>query len=219
LLGADCAAGGPLSGCGVTYASAPSSWIDGLARMPDGGVRHLPARPGDEVPALRDAVRIAHAQTLACIIDTSGVVRCMNEPFAGGCPSGPRPSYRDWHVVKGLEGATDLAVLNDSEPAVCVLRGGAPWCWGLDGLATTGIEPAPPRHAFGTVPTQRCDVAYGEGPMPHHCLKTPTRIHDIGDAVQIVAIGDDGFCVRRRAGTISCWGKSTNGALKDVTPP
>lgn len=218
-LGDDCISKDSLSGCSAPLASAPVLWMDGLARMADGTVRRLPLGAADEITAFRDAVRIAHAEALACAIDSKGVVRCMNEPFDGICPNGPRPKYRDWHEVKSLEGATDVAIATGPEPVVCALRGGAPWCWGLDGLATTGTKAAPPRHLFGTSATEQCVVAYEEGPMPHHCTRKPMRVHDITDAVQLVALGEDGFCVRRAAGKISCWGVATKGALQDVTPP
>ncbi len=221
---------GPISnGCSfrVAYSDgSPSEWIDGLGHMSDGSYRAYPLGPADRWSAYDGAVAVVHAEdgSFKCAVGADRVLRCQNEPFDYCYSVGPRPAYRDWHVIEGMSNAMALAVDREAGGAVvCALREGAVWCWGSD--FSSKSFPGGRRGLLGpTQPKDRCVSMIStnnQKPLPNEtfCQRTPIAIPGLGDAVQLVTAGHHNMCVLTKAGEVRCWGAETAGAVVTVAPP
>lgn len=221
---------GPFSnGCNsrVRYSDgAPNEWIDGLGHMPDGSFRAYPLSPADRWSAYDGALSVVHADdgSFKCVVGADHVLRCQNEPFDNCFSVGPRPTYRDWHVIDGMSNSTALTVYRDLAGAVvCALREGAAWCWGND-FSSKSFSGRPRGLLGPTPPKDRCISMIStnyQKPLPNEvfCQRTPIAIPGTVDAVQLVRAGYHTMCVLTKAGEVRCWGAETAGAVVTIAPP
>lgn len=153
----------------------------------------------DRVRDLTGVAQVAVGGAHTCAMLSADVVKCWGENDAGqlGFPSKERkfglyPFTRTPTTVPDL---ADVAQLTVASRYTCAAHlDGTVSCWGNNGEGQLGFPFADCRD---------------DSPM---CVMTPSRVPGVDDAVQIAAAGTH-TCVRRRDGTVACWGRNTDGEL------
>jgi alpha-tubulin suppressor-like RCC1 family protein len=177
--------------CGVRADdTAACSGYSDHGQLGTGDHEQFPTRP---VHGLSDVRELAAGDSHVCALLRSGEVRCWGLNDAGQLGFDNARRIATPSPVLGLDDATRVAV-GDSTSCV-VRRTGAVACWGGDDEGALGRGGPDP------------DATVDESDSP-----SPVAVSDIADANDI-ASGGGHFCVVRRSGKVSCWGRGSSGQL------
>ncbi|MDX9724610.1 MAG: hypothetical protein RBU37_27930, partial [Myxococcota bacterium] len=148
----------------------------------------------DPMPVLLpfDAVQLASAKSYNCARSADGRLACWGRvpwPYDPTHPDGPRqddPTTTTPQLLPLAESVVDMSL---AEFHMCVVTSDERvLCWGENGYGQLGVEPRPTSSA------------------------TPLFIPDIDDAVDLAA-GSEHACVKRKDGSLWCWGSNEDGRL------
>lgn len=198
------------------------------------------------VPGLHGITDLAAGENHSCAAREDGSVRCWGEDVYGACSAEPRRHGRMQTVPRGVDGLRDVDRLVLGKASCAILRDRTFRCWATDLMFVyaAGDEDG---QGFSTLNKVRGVVDLGLGSRgasdQDACAVLENgqiwcwgrnlgervgqsrggqkrmrakRFGDIADAEQIVA-GTRHFCVRRRDGTVWCWGENGDGQLGDGT--
>lgn len=181
------------------------------------------------VQGLTGIVDLSVSKDHACALDSAGTVRCWGDNSDGQLGDDTKQNRSSPVLAEGVAGATAIATYPGSSCAV--LAGGSVGCWGFGFGArvqsVTGVSGAKAISGAGsdlcvllTVGSIECwgDNAYGQlglDPTTHRSEK-PMNVAAVRDADSI-AVGADHVCATFPGGSISCWGRNSNGQLGDGT--
>ena len=149
-----------------------------------------------------------------CVWNQTGKVSCWGDNGDGqAAPTPGAAPVLTATRVPCVAGA--LSVVTGRRHSCAVTSSGGVTCWGAHGLATPGA---------GVASDAGCDVATidatstdAAGPRPDAAVAGGcARVPDVTDAAEVVA-GAQHSCVRRRGGTVLCWGENGHGQLGDGT--
>lgn len=168
--------------CALLEGGAVACWgSNGSGQLGDGTSHDRPSPVRFELSG--EATEIYAGFAASCARTSGGELRCAGRPLPGLLEDGQaRPS-----TVAALAGAKQIAV---GRLHGCALRDdGRVACWGSNYFGQLGD-----------------DTARG-------CSKTPVQRREepgfvpLVSAVEAIAMGDTGTCVRLSTGTVRCWGK------------
>jgi hypothetical protein len=142
-------------------------------------------RASHEIAAIADAVQLALGDDFGCARDRRGVVRCWGRNDVGQLGDRTTIAREDARPI-ALDGpASDLSALGRR---ACVVRDGAPLCWGM---------------------------IREQASLPEVLALSPERFADI-DGLRTVTIAGAATCgIRASDETAWCWGYDSGGALGD----
>jgi alpha-tubulin suppressor-like RCC1 family protein len=138
------------------------------------------------------AVQLASAKSYNCARSAEGRLACWGRvpwPYDPTQPDGPRqddPTTTTPQLLPLAESVVDMSL---AEFHMCVVTSDERvLCWGENDYGQLGVEPRPTSSA------------------------TPLFIPDIDDAVDLAA-GSEHVCVKRKDGSLWCWGSNEDGRL------
>jgi hypothetical protein len=138
-----------------------------------------------EVAGIESATEIALGADFGCAIDRGRRVACWGDNDAGQLGDGAQTPHDDARSVP-LDGS--LTSLSAYDRRACVLRDGAPWCWGL----------------------QRPEAS-----LPALVARSPERAADL-EGLQSLSVSAWFACgIRASDRTVWCWGNDSAGQLGD----
>lgn len=115
-----------------------------------------------------------------------------------------------------VEGIDNVVAVAPGYSHSCVLkRDGTVWCWGRNDFGETGTPPESSDQCAGqTFPDERGNLV-----RPFHaCVRQPRQVTGLTEVVEL-GVAEGRSCVRKRDGTVWCWGGNTGGVLGDGLPP
>jgi hypothetical protein len=155
---------------------------------------------------VQDAIDVAVAQQVVCILHRTGHVTCYGPAARLGI--GRDDGELLWAEVSGIDDAVGVAATTSS---TCVIRrDGTLWCWGTNIAGELGPGP----NISSDVDID--DVIYDGKPF---VVASPQRMEGV-ENVRVVGKSDGYACAGEADGDIWCWGWPTGGTpYRIVVPP
>jgi hypothetical protein len=156
----------------------------------------------EEVLGVQDAQEISVGSTHACALLLNGQIRCWGNNSKGQLGANlpatytPHPLNTQFYypVPEEVYNVNDGRQISSAGDLSCVLRAnGKVRCWGNNWYNALGNE-----------------ELLCQGPNYQYCgSNIPIQVSGITDALQIITVddnGNQGGCVLRTSGTVTCWG-------------
>ena len=148
-----------------------------------------------EVQGITDATQITAGSVHTCALRQTGTITCWGNNEQGQLGNGQRGDDADSSVPVGVTGITDATQITTGGEHTCALRQtGTITCWGDNNSGQLGNG-------------QRGDDADSS---------VPVGVTGITDATQITTRYEHS-CALRQTGTITCWGRNSDGQLGNGT--
>lgn len=177
--------------CALSEAGDVSCWGDNSHGQLGDGTTENRASPVRVVGLESDATDLAVGSDFACVLTTSGGVKCWGRNMWGQLGDGTNTDRPKPVDVLGLSSGVDRLVVNGAASYICAVKtSGGVACWG--------------RNRFGA----KANEELGS-------ILIPTGVQGLGDGVKQVSVARQHACAVMADGGAKCWGTNSSAQLGD----
>ncbi len=242
LTGIQNVSGGSGFTCALTNAGNVLCWGDNYYGQLGDGTASGRAYPAPVGGLGANIVGLATGGRSACIITTTGALKCWGDNYYGQLGDGTTTVRRSPVVVSGMSvGVRDVSV--GWSHTCAVTAAGATWCWGSNSSGQLGDGTQTNRTMPVLVLGLASDIVAVQAGGAHTCALTtagevkcwgdnysgqlgdgtkikrltPVSVSGLNQRVTALATTTDHNCVRLADGSAKCWGDNYVGQIGDGT--